>query len=72
MKATLIMIPLLGVNNLLFLVRPDMNRVGIFVWKIISAFLVAFQVVCVWRVCVCVCVVFVGVCVVFVGVCLCV
>jgi hypothetical protein len=38
------MIPLLGVNNLVLLVRPQMSRVGIFVWKIISAFLVAYQV----------------------------
>ncbi|KAL8603254.1 hypothetical protein ACOMHN_046260 [Nucella lapillus] len=42
-KATLIMIPLLGVNNLVMLVRPEMNRMGVFVWKIVSAFLVAYQ-----------------------------
>ncbi|XP_076461665.1 calcitonin gene-related peptide type 1 receptor-like [Babylonia areolata] len=42
-KATLIMIPLLGVNNLVLLVRPQMDRVGILVWKVISAFLVAYQ-----------------------------
>ncbi|KAL8561875.1 hypothetical protein ACOMHN_046999 [Nucella lapillus] len=42
-KATLIMIPLLGVNNLVLLVRPHMGRVGILVWKVISAFLVAYQ-----------------------------
>lgn len=44
MKAVLIMIPLFGTNNLIMLVRPEMSREGVRVWKIISAFLVAYQV----------------------------
>ncbi|PVD30010.1 hypothetical protein C0Q70_09271 [Pomacea canaliculata] len=42
-KAVLIMIPLFGTNNLIMLVRPEMSREGVRVWKIISAFLVAYQ-----------------------------
>ncbi|KAK7494957.1 hypothetical protein BaRGS_00013836, partial [Batillaria attramentaria] len=42
-KATMIMIPLLGINNLFMLIRPDLDRVGTLVWKIISAFLTAYQ-----------------------------
>ncbi|CAL1538992.1 unnamed protein product [Lymnaea stagnalis] len=42
-KATLILVPLLGLQNLFTLVKPPMDKKGMFAWDMASAILVAYQ-----------------------------
>ncbi|BFY97768.1 hypothetical protein BsWGS_00806 [Bradybaena similaris] len=42
-KATLILIPLLGLQNMLTLVKPHLDKPGLFAWDMASAVLVSYQ-----------------------------
>ncbi|RUS79777.1 hypothetical protein EGW08_012461, partial [Elysia chlorotica] len=42
-KATLILVPLLGLQNLLTAVKPSMGREASFYWELVNAIFISFQ-----------------------------